>query len=82
MVALTYGETRVAGVATAPKKAAIQATAPRKPWYARLFDAMVEARMQQARREIRMYTHLAPYTVDDKGNRILKSDVNTPFGGW
>ena len=83
MAALTYGDTRVAGVDTAPKPAAKQpAAAPRKAWYLRLFDAMIEARMQQARREVRMYTRLMPYTVDDKGNRILKTDANTPFGGW
>jgi hypothetical protein len=83
MVALTYGDTRVAGVDTARKDAAKQAsTAPRKAWYARLLDAMMEARLQQARREIRMYTQSMPYTIDDKGHRILKADVNTPFGGW
>lgn len=87
MVALTYGGARVAGVESTAKEVAkpvaqTVAIAPRKAWYARLVDAMIEARMQQARREIRMYTELMPYTVDDKGNRILKADVNSPVGGW
>src|ERR1019366_8293508 len=31
---------------------------PRKSWFARFLDAMIEARMEQARREIRMHTRL------------------------
>ena len=80
MVALTYSDTRVAGVGATPEEAAKPA-APRKPWYARLFDAMVEARMQQARREIRLYTQLMPYTVDEKGFPVLKKNDQT-IGGW
>ena len=84
MVALTYGDVRVSGVDTAPKEATkkVAAAAPRKAWYLRLFDAMIEARMQQAQREIRLYTRMMPYTVDESGNRQLKSDMNTPAGGW
>lgn len=81
MVALTYGDNSVADIGTASKEAA-KTAAPRRAWYARFFDAMIEARVQQARREIRMYTQLMPYTVDDKGNRILKTGMNTPVGGW
>lgn len=83
MVALTYGDTRVSGLDTALKEVAkATATARRNTWYARLFDAMIEARMQQARREIRMYTQLMPFTTDNKGNRILKTGMNMPVGGW
>jgi hypothetical protein len=85
MVALTYGDARVSGVDTAPKAATRTAiaAAPRKPWLSRLFDAMIEARMQQARREIKMYTGLMPYTVDAQGNRKLKTETHDmPFGGW
>lgn len=51
MVALTYGDTRVAtpDVKTATK------TAPRQGFFARLLTAMMEARMRQAEREIRLY---------------------------
>jgi len=34
--------------------------APRKNWFARFYDALVEARMQQAMREIRLHQHLLP----------------------
>lgn len=79
MVALTYGDARLGNVEQAPQAAAAM---PRKAWYVRLFDAMVAARMQQAEREIRLYTRLMPYTLDESGQRILKTDTNSPVGGW
>jgi hypothetical protein len=84
MVALTFDHAGAAGIDTAPQEAAKTAAvvAPRKAWYARLFDAMIEARMQQARREINLYTLRLPYTIDKNGNRVPKSDVNAPLGGW
>jgi|GEM_PF-714581 len=84
MVALTYDHAGVAGIDTAPQEAAKKAvaSAPRKAWYVRVFDAMIEARMQQARREINLYTLRLPYTIDENGNRVPKSNVNAPLGGW
>lgn len=83
MVALIYGDTHAAGAATAPAEAArVIAAAPRKAWYVRLFEAMMEARMQQANREIRLYTRLTPYTTGDKSQHVVKTDANTPVGGW
>ena len=83
MVALTYGDTRVADAGTAPKEAAkTVATAPRKAWYVRLFEAMMEARMQQANREIRLYTRMSSTAIDDKGQRVAKTSTNSPVGGW
>jgi hypothetical protein len=87
MVAVTYGVAGVPAVDTAanntPKIARAETAAPRKHWLARLLDALIEARMQQARREIRMYTQLMPYTVDEQGRRQLKTEMNDmPFGGW
>ena len=39
--------------------------------------------MQQARREIRMHTGLLPYTLDELGNRLVKTGSGEmPFGGW
>ncbi|OYY06794.1 MAG: hypothetical protein B7Y70_16010 [Rhizobiales bacterium 35-68-8] len=81
MVALTYGDARLGNVEQAPQATAAAAM-PRKAWYVRLFDAMVAARMQQAEREIRLYTRLMPYTLDESGQRILKTDTNSPVGGW
>lgn len=82
MVAVTFGIGRVPTVEAASKAGPTE-TAPRKSWYARAFDALIEARMEQARREIRMYTTLMPYTFDERGNRLVKTDSdNLPFGGW
>jgi len=83
MVAVTFGVARVAAVKAAPKTARAQTAAPRKRWYVRLFDALIEARMEQARREIRMHTRFLPYTFDERGNRLVKTETgNMPFGGW
>ena len=39
--------------------------------------------MEQARREIRMHTGLLPYSLDERGNRLVKSGSgDMPFGGW
>lgn len=35
-------------------------SAPRRGWFARFYDAMVEARMRQAVRELAMHRHLVP----------------------
>jgi len=69
MVALTYGEARVARIETAPKTvAAAETQAPRKSFFRRFFDAMMEARMQQAQREIRLYTRLvSPVEIVEDG---------------
>lgn len=58
MVALTYSE---APAATATKSVAktapaAEVQAPRKPFLARFLDAMMEARLKQAQREIRLYS--------------------------
>jgi hypothetical protein len=45
-----------AAVAAAPRK--------RKGFWTRMFDAMVEARMQQAHREIARYVHIMPGGLD------------------
>ena len=91
MVAVTYGVARV-GTAdsvlkAAPKKAPKTATAdqavPRKSWFVRFFDAVVQTRMQQARREIRMHTDLLPYGFDERRNRLVETkSAGMPLGGW
>ena len=78
MVAVTYG----VRVPAREAKAAATAT-PRKPWYVRFMDALIEARTQQARREVARHIHLSNYTFDENGNRLVKSDAkDLPFGGW
>jgi hypothetical protein len=92
MVAVTYGVSRVrAGKTSAitsakasrtPAKAADKAP-PRKNLFIRFIDALVETRVQQAHREIMRHAHLLPYSLDERGNRLVKVDgKNMPFGGW
>jgi len=83
MVAVTYGVARVPTAEPVAKVARAQAAAPRKSWFARFMAALIEARMQQARREIRLHTGLLPYTLDERGNRLIKTNSgDMPFGGW
>lgn len=79
MVAVTYDVAKVpASGAAAPAKAT-----PRKRWYARLMDALIEARMEQARREVARYSHFLPYFLDERGNRVVRTGArDMPFGGW
>ena len=83
MVAVTYGVARVSAAEPAAEAGRAKDAVPHKTWYARFFDALIEARMQQARREIRMHTGLLPYSLDERGNRLVKTGSgDMPFGGW
>ena len=83
MVAVTYNVARVPAVETATNSARADGAAPRKSWFVRFFDAVVEARLAQAERQIRMHFHLLPYTLDERGNRLVKTrGGDMPFGGW
>ncbi len=70
MVALTYGVSRACGTKTSGKSASEATT--QKSFFARLMDAMIEARLRQAHREIMRHAHLLPYSLDDRGNRLVK----------
>jgi hypothetical protein len=81
MVAITYGVSRARG-AKARAKAAPKVRA-QKNIVARIVDALVETRIQQAHREIMRHAHLLPYTLDERGNRLVKTGgKEMPFGGW
>ena len=96
MVAVTYGVSRVGAGKTSAKssaktsaktsktsaKAAGKAS-PQQNFFARFFDALVESRLQQAHREIVRHAHLLPYSLDERGNRLVKvGGRDMPFGGW
>ncbi|MGE0563692.1 MAG: hypothetical protein AB7O50_04185 [Pseudolabrys sp.] len=72
MVAITYGVARAA--VTAAKTGE---TATRKGFFARLFDALVAARMRQAEREIALYRYHA--RAWEKEIQAAKQD-ELPFG--
>jgi hypothetical protein len=82
MVAVTYGDARVPA-RTAAQTGRADKAASGKSWFARLMDSVYESRMRQARREIARHAHLLPYSLDERGNRIVKIDSqDMPFGGW
>jgi hypothetical protein len=79
MVAVTYGVTRLPGAKAAERA---KAAAPRKSFFARLADAFAESRMRQVHREIAKHARLLPYTLDERGNRLIQSGIDKmPFGG-
>jgi hypothetical protein len=78
MVAVTYGVARVPAA-----EAAATTAPPRKSFFARFMDALIESRMQQARREIARHIQLLPYSLDERGYRLVKiGKTEMPFGGW
>ncbi len=81
MVAVTYGVVRVPTAETPAPAGRAATAARRKSWFDRFMDALIEARMQQARRELATHTHLLPYSLDERGNRLVKTGSHDmPFG--
>ena len=83
MVALTYGDTRVSGVETKTATKNATAAAPGKSWFARFLTAMMESRMRQAEREVRLYARLLP-PLHVEQTELPFQDVgkDQPRGGW
>jgi hypothetical protein len=82
MVAVTYGVARVPVVEAAAKTERKEAAAPRKRWFARFIQAMMDARLEQARRELRMHTQLLPYSFEERNSRLVKTRPgDMPFQG-
>ncbi len=90
MVALTYGDTRVSGVETktATKTATktptktVATTAPRPGFFARFYAALMESRMRQAEREIRLHAPLLRPLHDAQDLPFQSVSKDTPRGGW
>ena len=76
MVAVTFGGARAA--APADTKTAAKG----KGFFARFFDAIADAQMKRAERELALHRHLLPrdFTFDPM-NWSGKEDQE-PFGGW
>jgi len=73
MTAITYG---AQGRVEAPAKAAPKG----KSLLRRLYDAMIEARMHQAERELSMYRHLLPGEFEIAGYKVNpKNEDSLPF---
>ncbi len=83
MVAVTYGVVRVATPEPAAKAGRANTALPLKSWFACFIDALAMARLEQARCEIRMHTGMLPYTLDERGNRLVQAgSEGMPFGRW
>jgi hypothetical protein len=83
MVAVTYDVARVPIGTAAPKAAPAKTAAPRRSWYLRIMDKLIEARTLQAQREIARHIQLLPYSLDERGNRLVRiGKTEMPFGGW
>jgi hypothetical protein len=79
---VTYGFVRVPTAEPAAQAARAKAAAPRKKWFAHVMDALIESRMQQAHRELARHAHLLPYSLDERGNRLVKTGSgDMPCGG-
>jgi len=79
MVAVTFDVGRVAAAGTRK----VEKATPRKSLFARFMDRLIEARMAQARRQIAQHVDLLPYSLDERGNRLVKTGSHDmPFGGW
>ena len=75
MAAITYGSHG----ATAEKKMS-KISANKPGLWSRFWDAIVEARMRQAMREIRLHSHLLPAEYELAGNKIsYKNEDQLPF---
>ena len=75
MTAITYGSHGAA----AEKK--VSTAAAKKPgFWSRVWAGIVEARMRQAEREIRLYRHLLPAEYELAGGKIsYKNEDQLPF---
>jgi hypothetical protein len=78
MFAVTYGVTRLPAAKAAERG---KAAAPPKNVFIRFMDALVASRMKQVHREIARHAHLLPYTLGERGNRVISSVDKLPFSG-
>ncbi len=73
MSSLTYGESYV--------PTAAKAASPRKGWFTRFVDHVVEVRMQQAAREVELHLGYLPHEFGRRGERVVKTDrKDLPLG--
>ncbi|MGE3145098.1 MAG: hypothetical protein AB7K35_05890 [Pseudorhodoplanes sp.] len=77
MTAITYGAT---GATISTAAAAPAAPAVRKGFWARAYEAFVEAQMRRAMREIKLHQHLLPADLEIVGNKITyRNEDQLPF---
>jgi hypothetical protein len=75
MAAITYGTATPVRMTAKKTKAANH-----KGFWTRFYEALVEARLRQAEREIRMHRHLLPSELEFAGTKIsYKNEDTLPF---
>jgi hypothetical protein len=78
MVAVTFGGSRIAIPAVAEVKPAKKG----RGFFARLFNAICDAQMKRAERELALHRHLLPYDFKLDRTNWLRSEDQAPLGGW
>ena len=58
-----------------------QAAAAHKTFFTRFMEAMMESRLQQARREIARHAHLLSHARDERGNLLIDFDLDEMLPG-
>jgi len=72
MVAVTYGVTRVPAAEAIDRASA----SAHKTIFTRFMEALMESRLQQARREIARHAHLLSHARDQRGNFLIDFDLD------
>jgi hypothetical protein len=78
MVAVTYGVTRVPAAEATERS---QVAASHKSIFTRFMEALMESRLQQARREIARHAHLLSHARDERGNLLIDFDLDEMLPG-
>jgi hypothetical protein len=78
MVAVTFTGARTA----VPAAPGIKAGKKAKGFFARAFDAIADAQLKRAEREVAMYRHLLPRDFKFDPMNWSGRDGQEPFGGW
>ena len=78
MVAVTYGARRVTAAEAAER---VQVAASHKSLFTRFMEALMESRLQQARREIARHAHVLSHARDARGNLLVDFDLDEMLPG-
>jgi len=78
MVAVTYGGARTAAPAAVKAKTGKKG----KSFLARVFDAVCDAQMKRAERELALHRHLLPHEFKLDRTHWSRNEEQLPFGGW
>jgi len=78
MVAVTYGVRRVPAAEASERT---QAAASDKSLFTRFMEALMESRLEQARREIARHAHVVSHARDARGNPLIGFDLEEILPG-